>query len=264
MSQFDGLLLERIDPHVALLRINRPPNNFIEFELVKAIADAYEELAAAKDVRAIVLAASGKHFCAGADFNATSESAVPPGQGIPAAATTRTYSEGARLVAAPLPVIAAVNGAAVGGGFGLACTADFRVGTASTRLVPNFSQLGVHHGFGLTVTLPRIVGAQRAAEILYAGRRIPGADAHRLGLLDRLVEEDGLEQRAIEFAREISAAAPLAVRAIRATLRKGLSERFLEAAQHEAREQARLGATADFREGIAAYAARREPEFRAD
>ena len=124
-----------------------------------------------------------------------------------------------------------------------------------------FAQLGVHHGFGLTATLPPIVGSQRASELLLTGRRINGEEALRLGLLDRLVEEDELEPAAIAFALEIAASAPLSIRAIRATLREGLPERFAAAATRESAEQARLGATSDFLEGVRAAAERRAPVF---
>jgi enoyl-CoA hydratase/carnithine racemase len=164
-------------------------------------------------------------------------------------------------MAAPLPVVAAIQGAAVGGGFGLACTADFRVGSAETRLVANFAQLGVHHGFGLTVTLPLIVGSQRANELLLTGRRVRGEEGHRIGLLDRFVDGHELEAAAIAFAAEIASSSPLAIRAIRATMRQGLVERFRAATDWESQEQARLSGTRDFLEGVRASAERRPTRF---
>jgi enoyl-CoA hydratase/carnithine racemase len=241
------------DSFVATVELRRPPNNFFDVELIRSLADAYDALDAEPACRAIVLAAEGKHFCAGADFSGSSRGTGAAGD---------LYAEAARLFEAATPVVAAVQGAAVGGGLGLACSADFRVGSPETRLTANFSRLGFHHGFGLTVTLPPLVGQQRANELLYTGRRIDGATAAALGLLDRLAPApDAIRSVAHELAAEIAAAAPLAVRSIRSTMRAGLADRVREATTREDAEQARLRETADFREGIRASGERREPRF---
>jgi enoyl-CoA hydratase/carnithine racemase len=233
--------------HVAVVEIRRPPNNFFDAALIRDIADAYASL----DARAIVLCSEGKHFCAGADFSGRTGSA--DGADL--------YAEGARLIGAATPVVAAVQGAAIGGGLGLACSADFRVGCAEARFSANFAQLGFHHGFGLTVTLPRIVGNQAALDLLYTGRRITGEEAARIGLVDRLVDVADVRDRAVAFAAEIAASAPLAVRSIRATMRAGLLDQFVAATAHEAAEQDALRRTEDFTEGIRATAERRPPQF---
>jgi enoyl-CoA hydratase/carnithine racemase len=121
--------------------------------------------------------------------------------------------------------------------------------------------LGFHHGFALTVTLPRAVGHQVAADLLYTGRRVGGQEARAMGLCDRLVEEDELLQRATDYAASIAASGPLAIRSIRATLRQGLVERVRLAMEHECAEQERLRRTADFAEGLRASEERREPNF---
>jgi enoyl-CoA hydratase/carnithine racemase len=238
---------------VATVELRRPPNNFFDVALIRAIADAYDALDADPSCRAIVLCASGRHFCAGADFSGSSGGTGAPGE---------LYAEAARLFEAATPVVAAVQGAAVGGGLGLACSADFRVGSPETRLTANFSRLGFHHGFGLTATLPPIVGQQRANELLYTGRRIDGTVGAAIGLLDRLAPStDEIRPVAVELAAEIASAAPLAVRSIRATMRSGLADRVRAATAREDAEQARLRETADFREGIRASAERRDPRF---
>jgi 2-(1,2-epoxy-1,2-dihydrophenyl)acetyl-CoA isomerase len=238
---------------VATVELRRPPNNFFDVELIRSLADAYAALDADPACRAIVLAAEGKHFCAGADFSGSSRGTGAAGD---------LYAEAARLFEAATPVVAAVQGAAVGGGLGLACSADFRVGSPETRLTANFSRLGFHHGFGLTVTLPPLVGQQRANELLYTGRRIDGATAAAIGLLDRLAPTaDAIRGTATELAAEIAAAAPLAVVSIRSTMRDGLADRVRAATVREDAEQARLRETADFREGIRASGERREPRF---
>jgi 2-(1,2-epoxy-1,2-dihydrophenyl)acetyl-CoA isomerase len=165
------------------------------------------------------------------------------------------------LFAAATPVVAAVQGAAIGGGLGLALSADFRVASPSTRFAANFARLGIHHGFGITVTLPAVVGMQAALELLYTGRRVKGEEAHALGLCDRFAADEELRAEAHTLAAQIAASAPLAVRAIRRTLRGELAARVLAAARHEALAQAELFATDDFREGVSASAERRTPRF---
>jgi 2-(1,2-epoxy-1,2-dihydrophenyl)acetyl-CoA isomerase len=243
--------IETKDDHIALVCLRRPPNNFFDTALLADLAAAYEELAESDWCRAIVLTSEGKHFCAGLDFagNATQD-------------ISELYRNAVRLFAAPLPVVAAVQGSAIGGGCGLALSADFRIATPQSRFSANFSRLAFHHGFAMTVTLPGVVGQQAAAELLFTGRRVGGEEAARMGLCDRLTSEDALLGEAIEMARSFSSSGPLAVRSIRATLRQGLVERVRLAMDHECAEQERLRVTADFAEGIQASAERREPRFR--
>jgi enoyl-CoA hydratase/carnithine racemase len=235
--------------HVMLVEFSRPPHNYFDGALIGAIADAYEQLERDGSCRAIVLCSEGKNFCAGANFAAKN-----PAEGD-------LYEQGVRLFAAGLPVVAAVQGAAVGGGLGVALSADFRVASPDSRFSANFARLGIHHGFGITVTLPLVVGAQRALELLYTGVRLRGEDAHRIGLCDRLVASDRLREEAVALADEIAASSPLAVRSIRKTMRGDLADRIREATAHEAAEQAALFGTSDFREGVSAAAERRPPRF---
>jgi 2-(1,2-epoxy-1,2-dihydrophenyl)acetyl-CoA isomerase len=249
-TAFGDIAVSVDDDFVATVEIQRPPNNFFDVALVGTLADAYEALALEGRCRAIVLCSAGKHFCAGADFSGGSE------QGGAA-----LYRQAARVFAAALPVVAAVQGAAVGGGLGLACSADFRVASPGARFSANFAQLGFHHGFALSVTLPRIVGPQHALELLYTGRRVGGEEAAGIGLCDRLVDAEELRTEARELAAAIASSAPLAVRSIRATMRADLVERVVAAMDHEAAEQERLRHSADWSEGVAAMAERRRPRF---
>ncbi len=262
MKEYADIIVTQVDESVAMVRINRPPNNFFDLTLIESIASAYEDLGADPKFRAIVLAAEGKNFCAGANFTANPPAAsAAPASSAPVSRDNALYSEAARLMAAPLPVVAAVRGAAVGGGFGLACSADFRVGSIDTRLTSNFAQLGFHHGFGLTVTLPPLVGQQRANELLLTGKRIDGEEGHRLGLLDRLVASEEIDNAAIAFAQEIATSAPNSIRTIRATMRDGLVARFKAATDREGLEQSKLRGSMDFREGVRATAERRPAVF---
>ena len=246
------------DDHVAVAEIGRPPDNFFDAGLIGSLADAYEWADAEAGARAIVLCSAGKHFCAGADFTGRSGRARPvrPGDGA-----GELYAQAVRLFQARLPVVAAVQGAAVGGGLGLACSADFRVASPAARFCANFARLGLHHGFGLSVTLPAIVGQQHATVMLYTGRRVGGDEAARLGLADLLADPAGLRAAARGLAAEIAAAAPLAVRSIRSTQRAGLAERVRDAMAAELAEQDKLRRTADFAEGVRASAERSPPRF---
>src|SRR3954465_3080985 len=190
-----------------LVEFSRPPHNYFDGALIGEIADAYEELERGGSCRAIVLCSDGKNFCAGANFAGKN-----PAEGD-------LYEQAVRLFAARTPVVAAVQGAAVGGGLGVALSADFRVASPESRFAANFSRLGIHHGFGLTVTLPAVVGPQHALELLYTGRRVKGEEAHALGLCDRLPPAEGLREEARALAAEIAGSAPLAVRSIRETMR---------------------------------------------
>jgi 2-(1,2-epoxy-1,2-dihydrophenyl)acetyl-CoA isomerase len=152
-------------------------------------------------------------------------------------------------------------GAAVGGGLGLACAADFRVCDEASRFVANFARLGFHQGFALSATLPAIVGQQAAAAMLLSGAPVLGEEALRIGLADRLAAPGTQRAIAQRWAAEIAQAAPLAVQAIRRTLRGDLPQRARAALQQELAEQARLWETADAAEGIAASLERRPPVF---
>ena len=173
-----------------------------------------------------------------------------PHRGSLAGGPGSLYREAIRLFEAAKPVVAAVQGAAIGGGLGLACSADFRVGCPQARFGANFARLGFHQGFGLTVTLPAIVGPQHSLDLLYTGRRIGGEEAERIGLCDRLVPADQVRDAAHAFAAEIAGSAPLAVPSIRATMRGDLAARVRAATDREAAEQDRLRATADWHEGV--------------
>ena len=177
----DDVSVQRHDEHIGVVTLRRPPNNYFDTSLIEAVGSAYDELDGSSWCRAIVLAAEGKHFCAGLDFSANANQDI-----------AALYRAALRLFAAPLPVVAAVQGAAIGGGFGLALSTDFRVATPESRFSANFARLGFHHGFALTVTLPATVGRQAATDLLLTGRRVGGEEAMALGLCDRLTDRDQL------------------------------------------------------------------------
>jgi len=238
------------DTHVAEVELHRPPANFFDATLLSGAVDAVA-WSADHGARAVVLCSEGRHFCAGLDFGATDKPEP--------SALAALYDTARALVDSPVPLVAAVQGSAVGGGLGLALAADFRVAAPTTRFVANFARLGFHQGFGISLTLPAVVGRQRALELLTTGRRVEGTEALAIGLCDRL--DDDVRAGARVLATELAGSAPLAVRSIRRTLRAELVDGFGAMVDHERAQQLRLFETADFREGIAAAADRRPPEF---
>lgn len=253
-----------LDGRIATVEIDRPPHNFFDRHLISQIADAYGELDADPKCRAIVLASNGKSFCAGADFGSGEEQSGHEEFSADGFRNTTgmLYREGVRLFSAKTPVVAAVQGAAIGGGFGLALSADFRVGAHEARFSANFVKLGIHPGFGLTVTLPELIGQQAANLLFLTGRRIRGGEALSLGLIDQLVARNEVRSAARALAAEIAENAPLAVASVRATVRDGLAERIARATDHELAEQQWLRGTEDAREGIRAVAERRPGNFK--
>lgn len=251
--QAGDLGIEIGDDLVATVEIQRPPENFFDQALIRQLADTLERLDADDECRAVVLCAQGKHFCAGANFSA-------PATASPNA--VHLYDEAVRLFATRTPVVAAIQGAAIGGGLGLALFSDFRVASKESRFSANFARLGFHQGFGLSVTLPKLIGSQRAMDLLYTGRRVRGEEAHSMGLCDRLVPAAELREVAHAWAVEIAISAPLAIRSIRETLRGDLADQIRVATDREKTEQERLQGTEDFREGVRAMAERRRPEFK--
>lgn len=246
----DQYVTRSIQGHIGELRLAQPPNNFFSLAMIEALANELEALDRDQACRVVLLAADGKHFCAGADFASASTYS-----------TADLYTAAVRLFRARKPVVAAIQGAAIGGGLGVALSADFRVAAPEARFSANFARLGFHHGFGLSVTLPDLIGRQRAAELLYTGRRITGDEAGMIGMVDRVVPFEQLETAARELAAEIAGSAPLAVESIRSTLRGDLADRVAIATRHEMNEQERLRATDDFTEGTRAMAERRTPNF---
>jgi enoyl-CoA hydratase/carnithine racemase len=246
--------------YVVTVEMRRPPHNFFDSDLIAEIGEAFEKLDADPGCRAIVLAAEGRSFCAGADFSKRMETGTVS-EGSRSGAGRHLYKEAIRLFRTRKPIVAAVQGAAVGGGLGLALVSDFRVTCQEARFSANFNRLGFHPGFGLTATLPRLVGAQQAALMFYTGRRIPGDEAVRIGLADLLVPLAEVRGAAQALALEIAQSAPLAVMATRETVRRGLCDAIEAATERELVEQDWLRRTEDFKEGVKAMADRRLPNF---
>jgi enoyl-CoA hydratase/carnithine racemase len=242
---------------VALVEIQRPPLNFFDNALIEQIADCFEALEQDDRCAAIVLAAQGKAFCAGADFSSGSDLFNPNS----ADSAITLYKNAIRLFQCKRPIVGAIQGAAIGGGLGLALVPDFRVVAPEARFAANFVRLGIHPGFGISYVLPRIIGQQKANLLLLTGRRINGEQAYEWGLADQLSDLASLRADAIALASEIAECAPLALESTRATLRAGLVAALKNHVEHEFAEQVSLAKTDDHAEGTRAVGERRLGNF---
>jgi enoyl-CoA hydratase/carnithine racemase len=243
--------------HVAEIMFSAPPYNYASVELLTKLADAMTESDADPEVRCMVLASEGKPFCGGADLAGDTQIVGSDGMD----AIGEFYVQAERMFRRTKPMVAAVQGAAVGAGLGLALAADFRVAGPGARFACNFVRLGFHPGFAITHTLPRVVGHQRAGWMMLSAERVKPEDAYAWGLADRLAPEGETLSVAHAMAREIAANAPLALVSVRKTWLGEIGDTVAATTRHEHREQTRLKATDDYREGVASVFERRDARF---
>lgn len=242
---------------VGEIRFSSPPHNFASVEMVTRIADALEQFDRDPQVRCGLLIADGSSFCAGADL--FGDKTLQGDSGIDQ--IRALYGQALRIFRRRKPLVAAVGGPAIGAGLGLALSADFRVASTAARFSANFVRLGFHPGFGITATLPRAVGHINAGWMLLSGERIKADAALQWGLVNRLTSAEALASAGCELAEAISANAPLALQAVRATWAEGEAETVAAAMDREIAQQALLRKTADYAEGVDAAFSRREPVF---
>lgn len=243
------------DGHVGIVTFDRPPHNYFDDTSVGDLLAAFQALDNDPDCRAILLRAAGSVFCAGAQFGSD-------GNDVDADAAMSIYRSAIALFEVRKPIVAAIQGAAIGGGLGLALVADFRVASTRASFSANFARLGIHSGFGISATLPRVVGLQAAALMLQTGRRIDASEALRIGLAESVVEPQALDGAALALAAEIASGAPLAVQSMRQTLFGDRADMVRRAIEREIAEQRIHFHTDDFREGIRAAYKRETPAFK--
>ena len=244
--------------YVGEIVLDRPDNrNSMTPELLGAFATAVESARGDADLRCLVVRGTGSCFSAGADFKST----LQVGDGLPSERSFSMYRPFLSLLDVEVPVIAALNGHAVGGGFGLACICDIRIAAEDAKYGANFAALGLHSGMAISYVLPRLVGVSRAAELLFTGRLVRGTEAAAIGLASEAVPQGQVVSRARELAEVIANNAPLAVRSMKRALYEGLGWSPRDAARHEAALQAESLGTADAAEGMAALLDKRAPTF---
>jgi enoyl-CoA hydratase/carnithine racemase len=259
-SEASDAVTYRREGAVGVVAMNRPDNrNSMTAELLDAFAAASAAARGDREARCVVVVGSGSCFSAGADFKAQVQRGAEAR--LPHERSYAMYEPFLSILDIEVPVIAAMNGHAVGGGFGLALLCDVRIACRDSKYGANFCRLGLAPGLGISYLLPRLVGASRAAELLYTGRLIGGEEVAAIGLASRALESAAVLPAALDLAREIAAAAPLAVRATKRAMLDGLGWDVRRAAWREAFAQAATVATDDFREGVAALLDKREPRF---
>ena len=242
---------------VGVITIDNPPVNALHPRVSDAILDCLVELERRPDVRCVVLSATGKHFVAGADLDYVAS--IDRTEAERYALGVQAMQD--RIGTIPQPVVAAINGTALGGGCELAMACDVRI--AEERAV--FGQpevtLGLIPGAGGTQNLPRLVGQGRAKRMLFTGERIGADQALEIGLVDEVVEDGTALDAALALARRIAVNAPLAVTAAKRAVTLGMQMSNLDAHRMEATLFAALADTQDLQEGIAAFFEKRTPQF---
>jgi enoyl-CoA hydratase/carnithine racemase len=253
---------------IATITLNRPENrNSMTPDLMSAFRNAVARAAADRALRCVVITGRGASFCAGADFRGASP-AEPRANDVETERSEpdherlfRTYEPFLEVFDLPMPTIAAMNGHAVGGGFGLALVCDMRVANRDAKYGANFARLGFHSGMAISHLLPRIVGVPVAAEMLFTGKLVDGARAAAIGLAHEAVAAEDVLASAIGRAQAVAACAPEAVRLMKRSLYDGAGWDPRRAARAEAFAQAATMRTEDAREGIRALLEKREPRF---
>jgi 2-(1,2-epoxy-1,2-dihydrophenyl)acetyl-CoA isomerase len=259
----DPLLVDRTDA-VATLTLNRPDSlNSLDENLKRALVDALRGIGADRSCRAVVLAGAGRAFCVGQDLR-EHVATLDTGTVDPLGPVLTNYYNPITMLLAELdrPVVAAVRGMAAGAGASLALLCDFRVGGPKTAFLMAFANIGLAGDTGASWSLPRLVGHARAVELLMLAEPVPAAEALRLGLLTRLVDDDELVLPAAqELAGRLAAGPTVAYGQIKRQLAIGGSGTLAAALQAEVEAQRTAGATEDHRNATYAFTRKEKPTF---
>jgi enoyl-CoA hydratase/carnithine racemase len=232
---------------VATLRLNRPPMNALSQALLAGIGDAAQRLTDDEAVKAVVVLGGEKAFAAGADITEFGDQAAAKRMG-------RAFRDAFdRLAAIPRPVIAAVNGFALGGGLELAMSCDLRIASEKARVGQPEILLGIIPGAGGTQRLPRLVGPARAKELIWSGRQVKADEALAIGLVDRVVPADELEDEAVAWAGELASGAVVAMGLAKGAIDGGLDGSLARGLDLEAEAFIEVFGTDDARVGVASF-----------
>jgi 2-(1,2-epoxy-1,2-dihydrophenyl)acetyl-CoA isomerase len=258
----DDLVLFSVEGGLARITLNRPDaSNAMNAEFLEALCRAVMACHGEPGVRAVLLSGRGKNFCAGGDIHAFASK----GEHLPdyiRIATAWLQNAVTGLMRLEAPVIASVQGfAAGGGGFGLVCAADLVIAAESAKFLAGATRVGMAPDAGVSVTLPRLVGLRRAAEILLTNPILTAPEARDLGIINRIVPQAELERASLAWAKEIASGAPKALAATKRLLTSGVGSSIDSCLSEEARTVSELSGTADAREGLAAVIERRAPTF---
>jgi enoyl-CoA hydratase len=259
-SEFDTIAIERRDNHVLIVTLNRPEAaNALNTQMGLDLMELFERLTVdLEGLRAVVLTGQGaKAFCAGGDLKQRNGMTDEAWQ-----AQHLVFERMLRaILACPIPVIAAVNGAAFGGGCEIAAAADFVYASTNARFALTEVTLGIMPGAGGTQNLPRAIGERRAKELILSGLPFSAEEAERWGLVNRVLPPDELLQTTLEIAGRIAGNGPISVRQAKQAIHRGLQMSLADGLAFEIEAYNRLVPTADRREGVRAFNERRKPNF---
>lgn len=263
-SASDRVLVEVDGRGVGTLTLNRPERlNALVADMRDRIAEGLESLGSDDAVRVIVVTGAGRAFCSGADVGYLDEM-LEGGRLEEARALVEAGRRIARtVVAAPVPVIAALNGPAAGGGANLALACDLRIASDRAAIGQTFNRIGLHPDWGGTYFLPRLVGPARAAELIFTGEMVDADRALQMGLVNRVVPHDEFPDAVDELAGRLADKPALPLRLAKGALRESLSSSLEEMLDREDEAQAACFRSATAREGIRAFLEKREADFRA-
>jgi enoyl-CoA hydratase len=260
-SEFETIVIERRDNGVLVVTLNRPEAaNALNTQMGLDLMELFEGLTVdIEDLRAVVLTGQGaKAFCAGGDLKQRNGMTDEAWQ-----AQHLVFERMLRaILACPIPVIAAVNGAAYGGGCEIAAAADFIYASTTARFALTEVTLGIMPGAGGTQNLPRAVGERRAKELILSGLPFSAEEAERWGLVNRVLSPEDLLQATIAMADRIAGNGPISVRQAKQAIHRGLQMSLADGLAFEIEAYNRLIPTADRREGVLAFNERRKPDFR--
>lgn len=247
---------------IGVITLNRPDNrNSMTSDVLDAFAVASKKAAADTNLRAVIVTGTGKCFSAGADFKSQIQREDQGANLAPHEKSFAMYEPFLSLLEITVPVIGALNGHAIGGGFGLSLVCDIRIAATEAKYGANFARLGIAPGMAISYVLPRVVGVSRAAQMLFGGELFEGKDAVALGYANQAVGGGEVFAVAMQLAERIASNAPLAVRFTKELLYAGMEWDPRSHAKREAVRQAETVATEDAKEGIQALLEKRDPKF---
>jgi 2-(1,2-epoxy-1,2-dihydrophenyl)acetyl-CoA isomerase len=259
-------LLARVEDGVAVLTMNRPERrNALSAAMLEALAAALENAETNPEIACVVLTGAGGAFCAGGDVKAMAESndASMDYDARVAVQRRNQRATSGRLHTMPKPTIAALPGAAAGAGLALALACDLRIAARSAVLTTAFARVGLAGDYGGTWFLTRLVGSARARELYFLSERLAAEDAERLGLVNRVVDDERLEAEALALASRLAAGPRVCLAYMKENLNRAESgDELGECMDLEATHHLRTAMTEDHREAAAAFAEKREPTFR--
>lgn len=256
----EGVRLERVGGIGRIVLCRPAVGNAINLKLAQAFAAAAEQCDLDPQIRCVVLTGEGRLFCVGGDLNAFA-AAGSRADALIRAITASLHLGIARLLRMEKPLVTLINGPAGGAGLSLACLGDIAIAAESAHFTAGYTAIGLTPDGALTWTLPRLVGLRRALDLIFTNRRVSSAEALEIGLVTRSVPDDALEAEGTALARQLAAASTLALAGARNLLRNGIAAGVETQMELEARLIARLAVSADGREGLAAFLAKRPPRF---